>query len=99
MTDLGKWKGLGELIVDGVEHGSHAVERIQLETAHRPFSLLEQIPVVAPVATAVHVAHTAAVTATHATIRRVTRAVGSLLDVTLSAAEKRTGRARKPTDR
>ena len=88
MTDLAKWKGLGALIVDAVDGGSHAVERIQLKNAQRPFAIVEQVPVIAPVGRTVHLVYTAAVTSVHGSVRLVARAVGVVVDVALSAAEQ-----------
>ena len=43
-----RWRGLKSLVVDAVEHGSRAVEKIQIETMKLPFALLEQVADVAP---------------------------------------------------
>jgi hypothetical protein len=93
MTDLAKWKGLGALVVDAVDGGSRAVERIQLKSAQRPFAILEQVPVIAPAGRAVHLVHTAAVTTVHAGVRLVARAVGTIVDVALSAGEAKRSRS------
>ena len=89
MTDLSKWRGLGSLLVDAVEEGSRAVERIQLETAQRPFAVIEQVPVIARFGRVVHVAHTAAVTTVHAGVRLVAHAVGTAVEAALAVAESR----------
>jgi hypothetical protein len=81
MSDLARWKGLGELVVDAVEHGSRAIERIQLQTAARPFAIIEQIPLIAPAARVAHVAHTVAVTSVHGIVRLVARTLGTVIDV------------------
>jgi hypothetical protein len=96
MTDLAKWRGVGSLVVDALEHGSRAVERIQLETAGRPFAVLERIPVVAGVGRAVRVAHTAIVTTTHAAVRLVGQAVGTAIELGLIAAERKRPQATLP---
>jgi hypothetical protein len=79
---------LRSLLGDAVEHGSRAVERVQLGLAARPFSVLEKIEPIAVPARGVHEIHDAAVTGTHTMIRLVARVVGETIDVVLDAAEK-----------
>jgi hypothetical protein len=86
---LGKWRGALALVRDAVEHGSRAVERVQIETARRPFSVLEQIPGVAEPTKVVHVVHDASVAAVHEIIRGVNGAVGAAVDFALRQAEKK----------
>lgn len=69
------WRGVVALVGDAVEHGSRAIERVQLETAERPFTILEHIPPVAPVARVVHFAHDATVKTVHGAIRGINAAV------------------------
>ena len=88
MTDLAKWRGLKALLVDAVEHGSRAIERVHLETAKRPFAILEQIPVVAEPAKLVHEVHDAVVGTTYALVRTANRAAGLTVDVALDAVER-----------
>jgi len=73
MTKLARWRGLGWLVVEAVEQGSRAVERIQLETARHRFGILAHVPVLATAAGVVHQVHDAAVTAVHASVRGVSR--------------------------
>ena len=75
MSSLKLLRGVRALLTDTVEHGSRAVETIQLEAARRPFSVLEAIPPLAVPARAVHVVHDAVVTMTHASIRGGRRAI------------------------
>jgi hypothetical protein len=82
-----RWRGLGALVRDAVEHGSRAVERIQKETAARPFAILEAIPGVAGPTRVVHVIHDATVSGVHGTIRVVNHGVGAVLDGVLAAVE------------
>ncbi len=79
-------KGLKALVQDAVEQGSRAVEKIQLETARRPFVVLEHIPAIAGPAKVVHMIHDASVGVTHAMIRGITALVGKTLDVALDVA-------------
>jgi hypothetical protein len=85
--DATRWRGLVALVRDAVEHGSRAVEKVQLETAGRPFGILEQIPAVAEPTRVVHVIHDATVSGVHGIVRAVTRAVGTTVDVALRVAE------------
>lgn len=86
MSDLQRWRGIVALVRDAVEHGSRAVERVQLETAARPFTILEKIPVVALPTRVVHVVHDATVVGVHGTIRAVAQAIGATADVALRIA-------------
>ena len=85
---LTRWRGLVALARDGVVETSHAVERVHLETAGRPFGVLAMIPVVAPPAALVRTVHDTTVAAVHAVIRVAARATGATLDVALHAAER-----------
>lgn len=76
------WRGVVALVGDAVEHGSRAVERVHLETAKRPFVILEHVPVVAPVARIVHVAHDVTAMTVYTTIRAVNAAVGVVVRAT-----------------
>ena len=38
-----RWRGLVMLLADATEHGSRAVERIQLETVRRPLALAAMV--------------------------------------------------------
>ena len=88
---LERWRGLKALAQDAVEHGSRAVERVQMETARRPFAVLEAIPPLAPTARGVHMAHDAYVAGVHVAIRTVNGLVGIAVDVAIDMA--RDGRA------
>jgi hypothetical protein len=76
------WRGAAALFAEAVEHGSRAVERVHLETAKRPFFILEHIPVIAPVAQVVHVVHDATTSAVYETIRVVNAGVGAIIRAT-----------------
>ncbi len=75
------------LVGDAVEHGSHAVEKLQKDVAQRPFAVLEAIPGLAAPATVVHAAHDLMLGATHRSIRLANRLLGVLLDTVMVAAE------------
>jgi hypothetical protein len=85
---LQKWKGLKALVQDAVDGTSKAVERIQKETANRPFSVLEQVPLVAAPTRAVHLVHDGVVSGVHGAIRWVNRAIGAGVGAALDLAEK-----------
>jgi hypothetical protein len=84
-------RGLKQLLQDAVEHGSLAVERVQLERAKLPFTLLEKVPPIAAPARGVHILHDAAVSTTHGMIRLVNRVVGDTLDAVIDEIEHREG--------
>jgi|HubBroStandDraft_2_1064218.scaffolds.fasta_scaffold3151223_1 hypothetical protein len=92
MTDIRRWRGLFALVRDAVEHGSRAVEKIQIETAGRPFGVLEQIPGVAEPTRVVHVIYDAAVSGVHGVVRAVSRTVAATVDVALRVAEEQSGK-------
>jgi len=89
VKNVEKWRGLVALVGDAVEHGSRAVEKVQLETARRPFVILEHIPPVAVPAKIVHVIHDVSVKAVHGSIRGVTAVVKHAADTVLCELEAR----------
>ena len=80
-----RWQGLRALVQDAVEQGSLAIEKVQKETAARPFHLLESVPAIARPTEVVHAVHDVAVTTTHASIRLVNRLVGGVLERVIDA--------------
>ena len=88
MRTMKRWRGVAKLVTDAVEQGSKAVERIQKETARRPFGILEMIPAIAAPARAVHLIHDATVSGVHGAIRLVTRAVDGTVGVAFEVAER-----------
>ena len=88
MTTMKQWRGLKTLVHDAVEHGSRAVERVHIETAKRPFSVLEAFPGIGVVARGVHVIHDACVSSTYEMVRLVNRVVADVGDVALESIEK-----------
>jgi hypothetical protein len=89
-----RWRGLKSLVQDAVEHGSTAIQTLQLETARRPFAILEHLPPLAAPAKLVHALHDVAVTGVHETVRAVTRGVGAGVDAALDVIERRDPRDR-----
>ena len=89
MNPLARWRGVIALVGDAVEHGSRAIQRVQLETARRPFALLEHIPVIAVPARAAHAGHDFGVTFVHGAIRAVNAVAGKTAEVILQQVERR----------
>ena len=87
MSGLRRWRGLKALLVDAALHGSAAVERLQRETAGRPFAVLEALPLIGTPARGVHVVHELALGLTHRAIRAGVRAAGAVLELALDRAE------------
>ncbi len=65
--------GFRRLIEDSIEHGSAAVETIQLRLAGRSFGILERIPIIAPPSKAIHLAHDVIISGVHRVIRSTNR--------------------------
>lgn len=82
-----KLKGLQALVQDAVDGTSKVVERVQKETAARPFSVLEQIPPLAPPVKGIHAIHDGVVSGVHGAIRWVNRAVGAGIGAALNLAD------------
>jgi hypothetical protein len=87
MTQFKQWQGLRALIEDAIEHGSRAIERVHMETARRPFTIIEHIPVVAAPARAVHLAHDTLVSTTYAAVRLANRTLSVVLCVALDTLD------------
>ena len=85
---MNRWRGLVVLIRDAVENGSKAVEKIQKETANRPFGVLEQIEPIAKPVKVIHSIHDVSVATTHTAIRLVNRVVGDAVDAVLATVER-----------
>ena len=83
-----RWRGLVQLLVDGLVAGSSGLERVQKETAGLPFGILEAVPVVRLPARAVRAAHDAGVSLVHAAVRAAGRTVGAGLDALLARYEE-----------
>ena len=82
-------RGLKSLIEQAVDHGSRAIERVQLETAKVPFDLVEQIPGLKVPASGVRAIYNTGVSGVHGMIRLVNKVAGDTIDVVLDAVEKR----------
>ena len=81
-------RGLATLVRDAVEHGSRAVEKVHLELAGRPFSLLEHVPGIETPTKAVHIVHDLSVQTVYGSIRLVNGIVGATMEAALDAAER-----------
>ena len=82
-----RWRGLAALVQAGVDAGSRAVERVQLDVVARPLVLAEAIPQLAAPAEAVRTIHALMVSSTHTGIRAVNELVGTALGRVLDAIE------------
>ena len=83
-----RWRGLSALVRDAVEHGSIAIERVQKETADRPFAILEMLGPIAGPVRVIHAVHDASVSSVHLTIRLINRAAGLVADKALDAIDR-----------
>ena len=76
-------RGLKSLVQAAVEHGSRAVEKVQIEMAKTPFDILEQVPPLKVPAAGVRLIYNTSVSTTHGVIRLVNKVVGDTLDVVI----------------
>ena len=85
-------------MVDAVDGGSKAVERVQHSTAKTAFSLLAQVtPLKVPVSGLQEI-HDTAIHTVHGMIRLVNRVAGSTLDAVLDVVEQRASVAEAKAD-
>lgn len=84
MNPRERWRGLSALLGDAVEHATTAIERIHMQTAQRPFKILESIPAIAAPAQLVHEVHDSIVTHTYKQIRFWNGAVQKVVQVALA---------------
>jgi hypothetical protein len=88
VIDTKRWRGLRALVEAMIDQGSSAVQRVHLETARRPFSLLKLIaPVREPVAV-VQTVHDGVVSGVYSAIRQVNHGVGLLVELALDVADE-----------
>jgi hypothetical protein len=84
-----RWRGLAELVVDAVEHGSAGVEKVHQWTARKPFEIAALVPRIARPARILAEAQGIAIAATYATVRQASRIVGAGVELGLVLAEQR----------
>ena len=89
-------RGFKALVQDAVEHGSRAIERVQIDMAKLPFDLVEQIPGLKVPASGVRLVYDTGVSNVHGMIRLVNKVAGDTIDVVLDAVEKREEGEKKP---
>jgi len=89
-----RWRGLFSLVGHAVDQGAAAIERVHLETARRPFAILEHIPLIAVPAQSVHIIHDATASTVYALIRIVNDAAGKTIDAAIDAVALLSDRAR-----
>lgn len=85
---LSRARGLAALVRDAVEHGSRAVEKVHLEIARRPFTVLEHVPGIEAPTKAVHVVHDLTVQSVYSSIRLVNGLVGATVEAAFDLAER-----------
>ena len=81
-----RWRGLFMLVRDAVDHGSRAVQKVHLETARRPFMILEHTPGIEQPSKMVHAIHDLTVSSVYESIRMVNAVVGNTLEIALDHA-------------
>lgn len=84
---IDRLRGLKNLIIDAVDHGAGAIEKVHLGTAKRTFDVLEAIPGIDEPTKVAHVVHDASVAGVYGAVRLVTRVVGVVLDAAIDVAE------------
>jgi hypothetical protein len=80
-----RWRGLFTLVGQAVDQGTAAIERVHLETAQRPFAILERVPLLAVPAQSVHAIHDATASSVYALVRIVNDAAGKTIDAAIDA--------------
>jgi hypothetical protein len=89
-----RWRGLFSLLGQAVDQGAAAIERVHLETAQRPFAILEHIPLLAVPAQSVHTIHDATASSVYALVRIVNHAAGKTIDAAIDAVALVSDRSR-----
>jgi len=87
MSKHEQWRGFKDLLIDAVEQGTSAVERVHLEIARCSFFAVKQVPAIREPAHDVESVYNSLVSAAYASVRGVTRTVGSALDLAIDALE------------
>jgi len=85
----GKLRGLAALVRDAVDAGSRAVERVQKDTAHRAYAVLEQVPGIDRAARGVHAVHDVGLSTVHGAIRLVNQVAGAAAAQVIDLVEPR----------
>lgn len=80
-----RWQGTRALVGEAIEHGSRAVERVQLELAKTPFDLLERVPGLKVPVSGIRELYNTGVSSTHTMIRLATKVAGDTVGVVLDA--------------
>lgn len=80
-------RGLKALVQDAVEHGSRAIERVQIDMAKVPFDLLEKVEPIREPVKGIRLLHDTGVAYTHSMIRLVNKVTGDVIDKVIDAAD------------
>jgi hypothetical protein len=86
--DLARADAYRALLEDAVEHGSTAIQEVQMEMTARPYDLLERIPPLEVPAKLVRAAHFAGIRFAYGATRSVNRLVGALVHEGIEWAKK-----------
>jgi hypothetical protein len=84
---VNRWRGLKDLVVDAVHHGTRAIEEVQATSTRRVYDLVGRVPPLAQPARWVRGAHEGLTAGAYVAIRAVNRAAGRLVDLALDVAE------------
>ena len=90
---LDRWRGLEQLLHDGVEIGATTVESYHRKAASKPFDILESIEAIAVPTRIVRTVHDGILSLTYGSIRTINRA----LDFSARGASQGSGGAARPT--
>lgn len=89
-------RGVKSLVQAAVEHGSRAVEKVQIEMAKTPFDILEKVPPLKVPVAGVRLIYNTSISTTHGMIRLVNKVVGDTLDVVLDSMPPGASEPAKP---
>lgn len=88
MSGTAQWRGLVSLLTEAVDHGAGAIEQVHLETAARPFAILERIPGLGLPADRIHRLHDLFVRAGYGSVRAGARLTGAAARLAFDALER-----------
>ncbi|HEX7667048.1 MAG TPA: hypothetical protein VF407_21105 [Polyangiaceae bacterium] len=86
MSSLEKWRGVKDLVVDAVDHGSQAIEKIHLASSQRVFGVIRMVPGADVPARLVENIYEGSVKRSYGSVRFVAKLVGGAVDFGLQLA-------------
>jgi hypothetical protein len=87
VIEVARWRGFKDLMSDVVVNGAARIERVHLDTAHRPFVMLEHVPGIGRPVAGIHEFHDAIVSVGYAAVRVVARVIDVAADLALDQME------------